>query len=85
MGLKTSPEHAVRVYYLAEEFARGNHTQEDNPLRWDEVILNLIGNEDYKPLLPNVFKWDKRLKRIAGEILAYVDDLRTIGWSLDHA
>ena len=84
-GMKNSPEMACTFYYLAEEFIRGNHHETTNPLRWDEVILNLIGNKDYNPAFPNVYKWDKYVKRIAGELIAYIDDLRAIGFSLEHA
>ena len=76
---------ACTFYYLAEEFIRGNHHETTNPLRWDEVILNLIGNKDYNPAFPNVYKWDKHVNRIAGELIAYIDDLRAIGFSLEHA
>ena len=57
----------------------------DNPLCWDEVILNLVGNSDFDPSLPNVYKWDNISKRIAGDLIAFVDDLRAIGYSLEHA
>ena len=56
-----------------------------NPLRWDEVKLNLIGNKDYNPTFPTVYKWDTIAKRIAGNLIAYVDDLRVLGFSLEHA
>jgi len=85
MGLRPSPEWSCRFYYLAEEFIRGNESEIDNPLRWDKVVLNLIGNSDFNPSLPNVFKWNKIKNRLAGEIKAYVDDLRALGWSLEHA
>ena len=84
-GWNESPEQAVTFYYLAEEFARGKHTDENNPLRWDKVVLNMIGNKDYNPALPNVYKWDSINNRIAGELLAYIDDLRALGFSLEHA
>jgi len=58
MGLRPSPEWSCRFYYLAEEFIRGNEKEKDNPLRWDKVILNSIGNADFNPALPNVFKWN---------------------------
>lgn len=58
MGLKCSPEHCVRFYYLFEEFLLGDRKDSTNPLRWDRVILNLVGNENYNPSLPNVFKWN---------------------------
>ena len=47
--------------------------------------MNLIGNKDYNPTFPKVYKWDKYTKRIAGELIAYIDDLRSIGFSLEQA
>ena len=85
MGFKPSPEWACRYYYLAEEFVRGNEQEPLNPLRWDRVILNTIGSKEYDPALPNVFKLNKLTNRIAGDIKAYVDDLRAIGHSYEHA
>ena len=66
-GLKLSPEHASTFYYLAEDFIRGNHLDHTNPLRWDSIELNLIGEENYNPTFSNVFKWDKVNSRIAGD------------------
>ena len=85
MGFRPNPEWACRFYYLAEEFVRGDERHLDNPLRWDSVILNLVGNKNYNPALPNVIKWKKNVRRIAGDIKAYVDDLRPVGWSMEHA
>ena len=56
-----------------------------NPLRWDAIKLNLIGNKDYSPSFPKVYKWDKHARRIAVDLIAYIDDLRTIGFSLEQA
>ena len=53
-GWRQSPELSENYYYLAEEFVRGDRLAIDNPLRWDEVILNLVGNSDFDPSLPNV-------------------------------
>jgi len=85
MGFKPSPEWACRYYYIAEEFIRGNEKDPSNPLYWGKVILNLMGNPNYNPSLPNVFKWNDIVNRIAGDIKAYVDDLRALGWSIEHA
>ena len=85
MGFAPSPEWSCRFYYFAGEFVRGNIRDIDNPLRCNKVILNLIGNKGYDPSLPNVFKWNKTANRIAGDILAYVDNLRVTGWSYEHA
>ena len=81
MGLQCSPEHCVRYYYFIEEFVRGSQKEKDNPLRWDRIILNLMGSTSFNPSLPTVIKWDDKLNRMAGELVAYVDDLRGIGVS----
>ena len=85
MGFAPSPEWACRFYYIAEEFVRGDEKEPRNPLRWDKVILNLFGNKNYNPALPSVIKWNSLAKMMAGDLKAYVDDLRAIGWSLEHA
>ena len=76
---------AATYYYLVEEFIRGNPVDPSNPLRWDEVKLNLIGNKDYNPTFPTVFKWGRITKRIARDLIAFVDDLIALGFSLEHA
>jgi len=85
MGFRPSPEWACRFYYIAEEFVRGNEKDVRNPLYWKKVIFNLIGSEGYNPALPNVYKWNDLIENIAGEIKAYVDDLRVIGINWEHA
>jgi hypothetical protein len=70
MGFRPSPYYTVRLYYWAEEFVRGNPKQISNPLRWNEVILNLPGNPAYDPTLPRVMKWDKVVNNTAGDIIA---------------
>ena len=54
-------------------------------LRFDKVVINAIGNKDYNPALPNVYKYNEIHKRIAGDLFGYVDDLRALGFSLDEA
>ena len=85
MGLRPSTFWSARFYYLAEEFIRGNESDSDNPLYWDSLRLNLIGNKDFDPRLPNVFKWDSINQKVAGDLKAFVDDLRAVGYSLEHA
>ena len=86
MGFRPSPFYAVRYYYWAEEFARGCPKDlENNPLGWDEVRLNLPGDKGYNPSLPRVFKWNSLKKAIAGDIIAFVDDLRASGMSEEEA
>ena len=85
MGFRPSPEWSCRFYYLAEEFARGNELEDSNPLYWDKVVINVLGNSDFNPAFPNLMKLDSRNNRIAGDIRAYVDDLRTVGYNLEQA
>ena len=79
MGFRPSPYYAVRFYHWAEEFARGNRREKGNPLRWDEVRLNLPGASAFNPTLPRVMKWDLSIDNIAGDITTFVDDLRASG------
>ena len=39
----------------------------------------MIGEDDYNPTLPNVYKLDSQLNRLARDLRAYVDDLRVKG------
>ena len=85
MGWTFSPYSAVKYYYLAEEFIRGNPHDESRPMGWSEVKLNLPGDETYDPTLPLVMKWNTLFNNIAGDIKAFVDDLRASGYSEEHA
>ena len=49
------------------------------------MILNLIGNNNFDPAYSNIYTWDSHRKRIAGDLIAFIDDLRAIGYSLEHA
>ena len=84
-GNRQSPKVCVQYYYLAEEVARGDPSDHNNRLRYDEVKINAPGSPGFNPALPYVYKWDALNMRIAGEILAYVDDLRAIGYSWEEA
>ena len=53
-------------------------------LRFDQVIVNAIGDKNYNPARPNVFKYNNINKRIAGDLVAYVDDLQTLGYYLEE-
>jgi hypothetical protein len=85
MGLRPSPFACVRNYYLAEEIVRGDRLDASNPLRWDRIILNLPGDPKFNPSLPRVFKWNDVIKNFAGDLQAFVDDLRASGFSEEHA
>jgi hypothetical protein len=83
MGLRSSPYFAVQGTLPAEEVALGDPTDETNPLHWDHVVFNLPGSEAYNPILP----WAMRVTQdgeMAGIIKRYVDDLWTVGHTVEH-
>jgi hypothetical protein len=84
MGMRPSPYIAVRHYYWAEEFAKGNPDLKDNPMGFDQVILNLPGMPEYNPTLPKVMKWNSHAKAIAGDVITFVDDVRVTGFSKEN-
>ena len=52
MGFCPSAYLAVRYLSLALETAMGNPKSDENPMRWDRVVLNLPGSEDFDPTMP---------------------------------
>jgi hypothetical protein len=85
MGMKPSPYNAVRYFYLAEEFARGNPSDPKNALRYDRVKLNLPGSKDFDPTLPMTMKWNDATDQLAGDVITFVDDLRASGFDSENA
>jgi hypothetical protein len=86
MGLTPSPCYmAVRFYYFADKFARGNRLDPSNSLKWDCIKLNLPGNTNFYPTLPWVMKWDSTANKIVGDIIAFVDNLRASGQTVEQA
>jgi hypothetical protein len=84
IGMKPSPYNSVRYFYWAEELARGNPIDPANPLHYSEVILNLPGMKEYDPTMPHVYKWNSVAKRVAGEIVTFIDDMRACGFSKEN-
>jgi hypothetical protein len=66
---------AVQFYYLANEFAKGYRCNIDSPLQWDRIRLNLPGVPVYDPTFPCVMMWDGLISEIAGDLMAFVEDL----------
>ena len=85
MGMSPSPFNSVRHYYWADEFFRGDPREPGSPFRYDRVIFNLPGTEDFDPSRPSVAKWDDINDCLAGDISPYIDDLRGAGMCRDHA
>ena len=67
---------------LSEEGDRQDHK---NPLRWDQVRLNLPGDESFDPTFPEVMKWGDLFDRVAGDLVTFLNDLRISGYSEEHA
>jgi hypothetical protein len=87
MGFVSSPYNAIQGTLMAEERIRGNHLDPLNVFRWDKVILNLPGSEDYVPSEPWVFKIrfnPGQKPTIANDLVIYVDDARTIACSYEE-
>ena len=73
------------MHHLAEELIRGDRRDKSNFLRFDDIIINAIGSKNFNPDLPNVYKYDRINKKIAGDLIGYVDNLRTLGFTLEEA
>jgi hypothetical protein len=85
MGCKPSPYIAVGYLYMADAFCRGDRRALGNPMRWDFIQLKLPGAEGFDPRLPRVIKWCKTAKRIAGDVVGFMDNGRGSGYSLEIA
>jgi hypothetical protein len=85
MGARMSPFSSVQFCHFAEEFCRGLNTDNKNELRWHVIVLNLPGSPTYDPSRPRVYKWDSKEKRIAGDFIIFVDDVRATGQTTEHA
>ena len=81
MGFRPSPYVCTQTFGWGEDFIRGDRRERDNPLRWDEVKLNLPGNDKYNTSLPWVYKWDSINRRLAADFACYIDDIRGMGSS----
>lgn len=84
MGMRPSPYIAVRHYYWAEEFAKGDPSLPGNPMAYNRIILNLPGMSDYNPALPKVMKWNEAAQAIAGDVITFVDYVRVTGFSKEN-
>ena len=84
MGFTQSPFNAIKACHHSEEIIRGDRHNINSPFHWDCVVLNLPRNSNYNPIFPWVFKWNLKLKCIAGDIIIFVDDIRPTGQDFDH-
>lgn len=84
MGIKSSPHGCVKMQTLGEEVIRGNPRQHSKPFFYDSIILNLPGSPTYDPCLAKVCKVTSYHGCTAGDMVTYVDDIRTVGHSFCH-
>ena len=84
MGLKVSPNHAIRAILVAEEYMKGNLNSSSNPFQTSTVRLNLPGTRDYTPVLAWYSLLDEDGK-LASILVIYVDDERIHASSHDKA
>jgi hypothetical protein len=82
MGMVSSPYICIRAALLADEFAKGDHLDSDNPFQWQAVTLNLPGSPSYDPRQPWVYR-ARHDKEMASDVVTYVDDMRPVGHSQD--
>lgn len=68
MGRRSSLSLCIRYYYLEEEFVIGNPDLESNSMGWMDVMLNLLGSSSFDPMMPNIYKWNKEVQNITGDI-----------------
>ena len=85
MGMLPSAYHAVEQFNLAEKVARGSPHDLTSPCGFDVVWFNIPGSQDYSPTLPWVMKWNTRTNGIAGDFVAYMDDIRFVGSTAENA
>jgi hypothetical protein len=57
MGLQSSPFQCVQAMGVASKVIRGDPGDPENVFRWDSVVLNLPGSQDYDPSKPWVAKY----------------------------
>ena len=79
MGLRSSPWVTTRLFAWAMEIIKGDRRDPLNPFHWTEVRLNLPGSSEYDPSSPRVYRWNPIALAIACECVTFVDDLRSIG------
>jgi len=79
MGFKISPYNAGQAMLFAEELIRGDPADTTNLFHFDQVVLNIPGQENYQPSLPWLYKFRSADQRLACDFFVYVDDVRSTG------
>ena len=64
MGFAPSSANSIKHLGLAQEIARGDPLDVDDPFRWSQVVLKIPGSEDFNPSLPWVSSMKKRTPKL---------------------
>ena len=75
MGFCPSPYLTTREMKKVEERTKGNRKDKHNIFRWDKVVLNLPGSNNYDPSKPWVYKAREDGVN-AGDLFSYVNDYK---------
>ena len=81
MGFTSSPYICCKFFGWTVDIIYGDRWDQSNPYKWDRVRLNFPGSEDYDPTQPRLCKMVGDL--IAAMLEVFVDDIRTVGASLE--
>jgi hypothetical protein len=84
MGLTSSPYQAVQTVTRAKRLVLGDPTSLSNPFRWDKVVINTPGSQDYNPRLP----WIDKVRAdglIAADMHTYIDNNRVTANDAEEA
>ena len=79
MGLTSSPYWAANFNGWTIDIIHGDKEDPFNPFKWDSLLMNLLGQNNYNPKLPRVVKMSGG--HLASELEAYVDDISVNGAS----
>ena len=83
MGFKLSPHNAARHLAIATEFGLGDLLDDSNTFFWDEMKLNLPCSPSFDPGMPWLYKFDSRVRKIASDVVTFIDNKRVTGSSVE--
>jgi hypothetical protein len=80
-GAKTKPLYGGAVLLSSRRVRAGKSSQQGQP---DEVGFNLPRDPAYDPPKPRAIKWDLFIKNISGDVVAFVNNLRASGHTIEQ-
>ena len=82
MGFTFSPYASCKLFGWTVDVINGDRWDKSNPYRWDKIKTNFPGSPNYDPTQPRLCKMIDEL--IAAILEVFVDDIRTIGPTMDR-